>query len=89
MSNLIAIQYDIEATIKFKDVTWVIPQDKTEPLLDDLAGVHVADATRQMLEEELAFLGKPEELGGFTVEVAISNPTDVTAELEAEIRAED
>jgi hypothetical protein len=91
MSKLIAVQYDVEATVKFKDVTWILPEDKNDnlDLYDELAGLAVVAATQQMLAEELAFLNKPESFGGFTLDVAVSNPVDVTEVLEAEITAED
>jgi len=84
-----AIQYDVQATLTFKDITWVAPDESHEPLLDELAALKVADATKEMLADELKFLNKPEELGGFQLEVAVTNPIDVTAALEAALIAED
>lgn len=89
MSELIAIQHDVTATIKFKDLTWILEENKREPDVYTLAGLQVAEAANQLLTEELAVLNKPEELGGFTVTIEVSNPINVTAELGVPSATED
>lgn len=75
--ELRAWEYDVTATVKFKDITYGHgPAISAEDIAIFEASIE------EMLREELDFLTFPSSLGGFTIEVRVSDGRDVTDILE-------